>query len=26
MMLSGRSRGQVREAHREGRLEGTLAG
>jgi hypothetical protein len=26
MMLSGESRREVREAHREGRLEGTLAG
>jgi hypothetical protein len=26
MLLSGKSRGEVREAHREGRLEGTLAG
>lgn len=26
MMLSGTSRREVREAHREGRLEGTLAG
>jgi hypothetical protein len=26
MMLSGKSRREVREAHRDGRLEGTLAG